>query len=831
MVRSSALLRGLGLVLAPTALVTGCPGDDASVDTADSSSSSGGEPTSSTTLTTTSVSDTASTTVSTTDTEPSTTTIDPDSSSSTDPTNATTESSSSESSASSSESSSTGADLCGNGVIDAGEDCEGDDLGGMACTDVGYDGGTLGCNAACLFDVFNCEVFVCGNGDIQGDELCDADQVDGNDCEAEGFPLGGELICNDTCDGYDVSGCLTQLCGNGIIEGTETCDGDALGGQSCAGLGYVGGELACAASCANYVSAGCVGGGDQFVYVVNDTSPNSITGYSVDPLGVLTELPGSPFDTAGSSSFDHHPDAIVNCGAFVYAANFNNGTVAGFSVGGDGSLTAVPGSPFATVNALGLACNDDYLFVTNFSFDVGRYAISDDGSLTALGTTAASPSTLGITLDRNANRLFVSGYGSTMNVFDIDGAGDLAASPGSPSFDTGTHHSATINPAGTFLAGEGNNTVHIWSVAANGALTEIPGSPFPDSAGCEVVGLAWAPDGNRLFVGHRGCFPGYVSVFDVADDGSLAEVGGSPFDSGDVSAVALAVDQAGERLFVAHSGGSSTTSVLDIEDDGALVPVAGSPFPNGVGGNHAGIVVRGGGGQACQVPFGAAAYDEALSFADAPLLVGERMPLAWDGVGYWGGSGSGPDDNRLVQYDGTGAVVAYFQPGFDVRSVFTKGDGTPSVFVRQWNDAQIHAQLSPGMFGNDAVLTGGTLDSQSAVVWDDTNDYFLAHYSGTITRWDATGAFVDTVVLDGYGDMGEEEVEPQAGVVAWSCGYFYTYSEQVLSAWDEDGNRVATTTLNGAGTSGSSYYSASIANGLFFVVDNAGGTWRGYDAI
>lgn len=56
-------------------------------------------------------------------------------------------------------------------------------------------------------------------------------------------------------------------------------------------------------------------------------------------------------------------------------------------------------------------------------------------------------------------------------------------------------------------------------------------------------------------------------------------------------------------------------------------------------------------------------------------------------------------------------------------------------------------------------------------------------------------------------------------------------SDQVLSAWDETGTRVATTTLNGAGTSGDSYYAYSAANGMFWVVDFVGGSWRGYDAI
>jgi hypothetical protein len=39
---------------------------------------------------------------------------------------------------------------CGNGVRDAGEVCDGEDLGGESCTSQGFDSGVLRCNSNCL---------------------------------------------------------------------------------------------------------------------------------------------------------------------------------------------------------------------------------------------------------------------------------------------------------------------------------------------------------------------------------------------------------------------------------------------------------------------------------------------------------------------------------------------------------------------------------------------------------------------------------------------------------------------------------------------------------
>jgi hypothetical protein len=47
--------------------------------------------------------------------------------------------------------------VCGNGQIDVGEDCDGNNLGGSSCVDFGFDGGVLGCDAVvCVYDTSGC---------------------------------------------------------------------------------------------------------------------------------------------------------------------------------------------------------------------------------------------------------------------------------------------------------------------------------------------------------------------------------------------------------------------------------------------------------------------------------------------------------------------------------------------------------------------------------------------------------------------------------------------------------------------------------------------------
>lgn len=48
--------------------------------------------------------------------------------------------------------------ICGNAIIEGGEDCEGSNLNGKACSNLGYATGTLSCDIACTFDTYACSV-------------------------------------------------------------------------------------------------------------------------------------------------------------------------------------------------------------------------------------------------------------------------------------------------------------------------------------------------------------------------------------------------------------------------------------------------------------------------------------------------------------------------------------------------------------------------------------------------------------------------------------------------------------------------------------------------
>jgi lysyl endopeptidase len=54
-----------------------------------------------------------------------------------------------------------GGGTCGNGTIEAGEDCDGGDLGGQTCESLGYASGALACSSSCQFDTSGC-VAACG---------------------------------------------------------------------------------------------------------------------------------------------------------------------------------------------------------------------------------------------------------------------------------------------------------------------------------------------------------------------------------------------------------------------------------------------------------------------------------------------------------------------------------------------------------------------------------------------------------------------------------------------------------------------------------------------
>jgi hypothetical protein len=102
--------------------------------------------------------------------------------------------------------------VCGNGVIEAGEQCDGANLGGQTCQGLGFTGGTLACGPNCTFVTSGCtgQGPVCGNGVVEADEQCDGSDLGGHTCQGLGF-TGGTLACGPSCT-FDTSGCTSPEC-------------------------------------------------------------------------------------------------------------------------------------------------------------------------------------------------------------------------------------------------------------------------------------------------------------------------------------------------------------------------------------------------------------------------------------------------------------------------------------------------------------------------------------------------------------------------------------------------------------------------------------------
>ena len=276
----------------------------------------------------------------------------------------------------------------------------------------------------------------------------------------------------------------------------------------------------------------------------------------------FTQVSGSPFGTgAFPESVAFSSDGLLatgnNTGDFLKGPP---GTVSVFSTGADGTLSQAGGSPFATG-----------------ARDTVSVAFSPNGRLLA-ATSLLSP---------------VLDGPSRVSVFSVGPGGVLAPVSGSPSATGAFAYSVAFSPSGGLLAtaNAGDNTVSVFSVASDGALTQVSGSPFGTGTGPSSV--AFSPGGALLAVTNFGLGGGQpslentVSVFSVASDGALTQVSGSPFTTGNGPG-SVAFSPSGRLLATANTGDigvpgftGNTVSVFSVASGGALTQVSGSPFTTG----------------------------------------------------------------------------------------------------------------------------------------------------------------------------------------------------------------------------------------------------------
>jgi hypothetical protein len=264
-------------------------------------------------------------------------------------------------------------------------------------------------------------------------------------------------------------------------------------------------------------------------------------------------------------------------------------TIAAFDRHADGSLTPVPGSPFAAGGAgtgAGLASQGAVQIAEGgrllLAADAGSNQVSvlrvqSDGSL-RLARVVSSGGALPVSIAVHGSLVYVANAGpadSNYAGFRLAPWGSLTPVPGSTVALPAAAQPGDVlfNSAGTKLIGTrvGTSQIDSFTVRLSGRLTAAPGSPFT-AQGLGPFGSQFRPTNpGQLFVSnaHNGTGLGTVSAFSDSRAGVLTSIGSSPVPDQQTAPCWVTISPDGRYLFTVNTG-SGSISRYSIAQGGAL---------------------------------------------------------------------------------------------------------------------------------------------------------------------------------------------------------------------------------------------------------------------
>ncbi|HEY6524681.1 MAG TPA: beta-propeller fold lactonase family protein, partial [Solirubrobacteraceae bacterium] len=285
------------------------------------------------------------------------------------------------------------------------------------------------------------------------------------------------------------------------------------------------------------------------VYVNDNTAPvNAIAGYDRHADGTLTPIPGSPFATGGA------------------------GTGAG--IGSQGALQMTAGG-------------HELLAVDAGSNEISQLWVGRDGRLWPVpGGTISSGGNEPVSIAVARSLVYVANAGagdSNYTGFTWDRFGHLRPIPGATFSlpDSAQPGDVLINSTATRLVGTrvGTSQIDSFTIDWRGGLHAAAGSPFA-AQGPGPFGSEFDPiNPGQVFVSnaHGGAGAGTVSAFEDGPQGVLSSIGDSPFPNGQTAPCWVEISRDGRHLFTVNTAVPSVSSYR-IRRDGTLRLVENTPF-------------------------------------------------------------------------------------------------------------------------------------------------------------------------------------------------------------------------------------------------------------
>lgn len=416
---------------------------------------------------------------------------------------------------------------CGDGALDAPEQCDGADVAGKSCENLGfYIDAPLSCTPQCTFDVSQCSE-ICGDGILNGDEVCD-DQALGaaSDCMALGYYEPGPVTCNALCL-PNTSQCA-GFCGDGIANGGEICDSASLGAQDCVEIGADAGALRCTMGCApDFTSCGSF-------------STRSETSPSDQDIHDLWRSPEGTYFGAGRIN--------VHTVAGAFTSLFANGTLYSgvwgtadanvFFVGAGGSIVRWNGTATETMaSTVSVLLNDIWGTSGSLAFAVGASGkiVKYDGTAwmeVASGTAnelrgiSAGSSTDFVAVGANGTILEYDGQWSSVTPVTSESLNAVWVHASGRAFAVGQNGTILERSGGTWAPMASHTTVHIMSVWGN-APNDIYAVGWTPGLFLHYNGRAWTQldsGANALWVAVASSGPSDVVI--AGGSGRIRRYGG-----------------------------------------------------------------------------------------------------------------------------------------------------------------------------------------------------------------------------------------------------------------------------------------------------------------